>query len=332
MTELIGWISTLILCATISRQVYAQWRTKSTAGVSRWLFAGQLAASVGFVVYSFLLDNWIFVFSNVFLLFTALLGQVLYTKNRLASDRRADQGTPEDAWHSWPGLQAISTITTAELAQPAKRVVIVAPHPDDEILMVGGLLQQLYAQGSSCLLIAVTDGEASHPGSAEWTPERLQRERPIESLAALHALQIGLVEVKRLAYPDSELANCAGALYDELVGLLRPDDVVFSTWSLDKHRDHEVCGTSVAAAAALLGAKFIEVPVWTWHWAVPADTRVPWSRARRLVLDAAQVARKQASMAVFHSQLGTDPDTGRPAVLPASMLARLSRPYEIFFL
>lgn len=80
-TEMIGWLSTLILCATISRQVYTQWKTRSTAGVSHWLFVGQLAASLGFVVYSFLLENWVFVCSNVFLLVTALVGQVLYLQN-----------------------------------------------------------------------------------------------------------------------------------------------------------------------------------------------------------------------------------------------------------
>ena len=82
MTELIGWLATGILCATISRQVYTQWKTKATAGVSHWLFIGQLAASAGFVVYSYLLENWVFVFSNVFLLATAMLGQMIYLKNR----------------------------------------------------------------------------------------------------------------------------------------------------------------------------------------------------------------------------------------------------------
>lgn len=82
MTELIGWLSAVVLCATISRQVYTEWKTKATAGVSHWLFIGQLAASAGFVVYSFLLENWVFVFSNVFLLVTAIVGEVIYLKNR----------------------------------------------------------------------------------------------------------------------------------------------------------------------------------------------------------------------------------------------------------
>lgn len=88
LTESIGWLSTLILCATISRQVYTHWKTRSTAGVSHWLFIGQLAASAGFVIYSLVLENWVFVFSNLFLLATALLGQVLYMKNRTHTEAK----------------------------------------------------------------------------------------------------------------------------------------------------------------------------------------------------------------------------------------------------
>ena len=89
MTEAVGWFSTLVLCMTISRQVYTQWKTRSTAGVSKWLFIGHLIASVGFVVYSFLLENWVFVASNVFLLLTAILGQVLYARNKKSGGNQA---------------------------------------------------------------------------------------------------------------------------------------------------------------------------------------------------------------------------------------------------
>lgn len=82
MTELIGWISSAILLLTIGRQVLTQWRTRSTAGLSRWLFIGQLTASAGFTLYSFLLHNWVFVVTNVALLVTAICGQVIYLRNR----------------------------------------------------------------------------------------------------------------------------------------------------------------------------------------------------------------------------------------------------------
>lgn len=94
LTDLVGWTSTFILVLTISRQVYTQWRTKTIAGVSKWLFIGQTAASTGFVIYSALLANWVFVLSNVFILITALVGQVVYMKNKHRADRQRSAGQP----------------------------------------------------------------------------------------------------------------------------------------------------------------------------------------------------------------------------------------------
>ncbi len=86
-TEAIGWISTFILVLTVGRQAWTQWKSGSTGGVSQWLFVGQLAASAGFVVYSWLLDNVVFVVSNLFLLAIALVGQVLFVRNRRREKR-----------------------------------------------------------------------------------------------------------------------------------------------------------------------------------------------------------------------------------------------------
>lgn len=82
LTELVGWISAALLAATISRQVYTQWKTKSTAGVSKWLFIGQVGASIGFTVYSWLVGNWVFVFTNFYILLTAIMGEGIYLRNK----------------------------------------------------------------------------------------------------------------------------------------------------------------------------------------------------------------------------------------------------------
>jgi uncharacterized protein with PQ loop repeat len=86
MADTVGWTSALILALTISSQVYTQWRSKSCAGVSGWLFIGQIMASVGFVIYSYLLDSWVFVWTNAFNLVAALVGQSIYMRNRHVSD------------------------------------------------------------------------------------------------------------------------------------------------------------------------------------------------------------------------------------------------------
>lgn len=94
LADITGWASALILILTITRQVYKQWRTRSTAGVSSWLFIGQLAASTGFVIYSYLVQNWVFVATNAFMLLTAVAGQLIYRSNRRREERQQQrQGT-----------------------------------------------------------------------------------------------------------------------------------------------------------------------------------------------------------------------------------------------
>ena len=74
MVEAIGWLSSAILLATIAQQVYKQWHEGTSKGVSRWLFIGQLAASLGFTIYSVLVRNWVFVATNALMVMNALIG------------------------------------------------------------------------------------------------------------------------------------------------------------------------------------------------------------------------------------------------------------------
>ncbi len=82
MPDAVGWFATAVLIATIGRQVYTQWRDGSCVGVSKWLFAGQTVASVGFVIYSWLLRDWVFVVANMAMLLIAVCGQIIYLRNK----------------------------------------------------------------------------------------------------------------------------------------------------------------------------------------------------------------------------------------------------------
>jgi len=87
MTEVIGWVSSIILFLTVSRQIYKQWQTGTSEGVSIWLFAGQIAASTGFAIYSWLLWNPVFIFTNTLMVLNGIVGFIisLYLKNKEAS-------------------------------------------------------------------------------------------------------------------------------------------------------------------------------------------------------------------------------------------------------
>ncbi|HEX2531561.1 MAG TPA: hypothetical protein VHK70_08840 [Burkholderiaceae bacterium] len=94
-TDAVGWISAIVLALTISRQVHLQWRSGNSEGLSPWLFVGQLVASAGFVIYSALLRNWVFVFANFYLFLAAMAGQLGYLRNK----RRLTRNAASETWH-----------------------------------------------------------------------------------------------------------------------------------------------------------------------------------------------------------------------------------------
>jgi len=89
MTEAIGWFSSFVLVLTIATQVHKQWKSGSSEGVSKWLFVGQITASVGFTLYSWLVGNWVFVVTNAALLLSAITGMAIVVKHRRAKRRRS---------------------------------------------------------------------------------------------------------------------------------------------------------------------------------------------------------------------------------------------------
>lgn len=90
MTEAIGWASSLILLVTIVNQVRKQWASGTSEGVSNFLYLGQITASLGFTIYSWLVHNWVFVVTNALLLCSAVAGLFIVFKHRRSESRQAD--------------------------------------------------------------------------------------------------------------------------------------------------------------------------------------------------------------------------------------------------
>lgn len=72
------------------RQVVKQARSGDAAGVSKRLFAGQSAASIGFIAYSVMLGNWVFIVTNGCILATAVAGQWLHHRRHARQALGAD--------------------------------------------------------------------------------------------------------------------------------------------------------------------------------------------------------------------------------------------------
>ncbi len=230
-------------------------------------------------------------------------------------------GTAEERWRSWSRLGEFPLLHLGA----APRIVLVAPHPDDEVLALGGLLRL----HPNCQIVAVTDGEASHPGHTALGPEALRGLRLQERAEALRRLGRPDLPVLRLKHPDGAVGE--DLLRRQLTAQLRPGDVCVATWRGDGHPDHEAVGRAAAAAAQASTARLWEYPVWMWQWASPDDPRVPWHRARRLPLDPATAAAKRRAIQAYGSQVRALPPDSDRVILPPHVLERFHRHHEVVF-
>jgi LmbE family N-acetylglucosaminyl deacetylase len=248
----------------------------------------------------------------------------------------AGAGTPEDLWLDWLARRQTVPVRLDDIVAIDARLVVLAPHPDDEVLACGALLSMHVERGGAALIVAATDGEASHAGCAGWEPAQLARQRHKEREAGLGLLGLSTTPLLRLRLPDGRLHECEARLEHGLVDAIQADDVLLSTWRLDGHPDHEACGRRAAHVASRTGCRLVEAPVWMWHWAQPNDPRVPWHRLRSLHVDAGTRARKATALAAHASQLTpraaakATPSAEPVAVLGPAILARNRRAAEYY--
>lgn len=247
-----------------------------------------------------------------------------------ALSRRAivGEGTPEAQWQDWLRGHPLRRGTTAGLLQAGGALHVIAPHPDDEILGCAGIMRQAARLGMTVHVWAVTDGEASHPGSQHWPPERLACTRTQESEHALRLLGVP-ARRHRLMIPDGGVQTHAAQLTQRLAEVLTPGDTVITPWRLDGHPDHEAVARASLLAAKACACLCLEVPIWGWHWMAPRQGHFPTPRARCIALSADDLLAKVRAIQAFRSQLEPDPHTDSPPILPAYALARLQRPFEV---
>jgi LmbE family N-acetylglucosaminyl deacetylase len=222
----------------------------------------------------------------------------------------------------------------------AERILVVAPHPDDESLGCGGLVASLAGLGRQFHFLFVTDGGASHPRSVSWTRSVLRAQREVEASDALSRL--GAHEAGRtfLRLPDAAMPACGSAAElaarAEVVALLTEwqPDLVLLPWRRDPHCDHRDSWLLVDRALqdADLQPERLEYAIWLDELGA-AEDHPQSGEAVRISFDIASVViAKRAATAAHISQttdlIADDPSAFR---LTGATIERLTGPAEVYW-
>jgi LmbE family N-acetylglucosaminyl deacetylase len=233
-------------------------------------------------------------------------------------DRRVDARVGGRVAVSWaPILRAATAVQL-----PARRTIVVAPHPDDETLSSGGLIMHQIARGVPVTVVAVTDGEAAYPS---WSDPGLAAARRDEQATALSLLGVPASSTVRLGLPDSSVAAHEDELAEHLDRLVEPGDVVVAPWRHDWHPDHEACGRAAAAVARANRCTLFGSLFWALQRLEPHDH--PDVEIAGLTLTDDEAMWRWVALRAHESQF--DGGRHRP-ILDDELVARLRQPVEYY--
>ncbi|HUJ39417.1 MAG TPA: PIG-L deacetylase family protein [Candidatus Acidoferrales bacterium] len=151
-------------------------------------------------------------------------------------------------------------------AANGKTILVISPHPDDDIIGCGGALAYLAGRQNRVIAVYLTSGEMG-TYDASLTPDRLRAIRKQEAAAAYQALNLPGVEQIWLGYPDSQLDFAPlPEIRKQLTGIIRKSrpDIVFALdpgFTYVRYQYHDHRSAALLSADAINAAEFpLEYP------------------------------------------------------------------------
>lgn len=116
----------------------------------------------------------------------------------------------------------------------AKKILVLAPHPDDEALGCSGSIALLNQKGVSSAIVFLTNGERLQGESSAAIAEERKDE------AKMATGMLGCKEALFLNFPDGEIGSYTEEICKRLHELIeeKKPDIIFSPSPIDHHQDH----------------------------------------------------------------------------------------------
>ncbi|MDT0677523.1 bifunctional PIG-L family deacetylase/class I SAM-dependent methyltransferase [Autumnicola musiva] len=234
-------------------------------------------------------------------------------------------------------LEDAPILNTGGLSRDMGTVMIVAPHPDDETLGCGALIAHLRAQQAEVWVLFMTSGEASHPNSSAYPPEKLGKLRKNEAVNACKILGVSKDHLIFLDAGDGQLASYSEAnnpVVAQLTGIIQQKniDTLFVPWRRDHHIDHVATNSIIGKAAEDMKLIIAEYPIWLWKKGKPEDWPAEGEILPfRLVTDSVKQKKRKAIEAHVSQTTKLIDDDPEGFTLSPELLEPFLGDYEYFF-
>src|SRR5258708_2285033 len=185
-----------------------------------------------------------------------------------------------------------------------KKVLVFAPHPDDDVIGCGGTIIQHVQNGDEVWIVYITYGEA---GSLKIAPEELAKLRITEATAAATVLGVPKDHLQFLGWPDGYLEYNPTTL-KKMTSLIRKcqPDTVYLHHEKDLHVDHRVTfrlvTEAVERAAGNCFSECGKVP-WNVENVYGYEVWRPMGYVQLVVDISAEIDQKLRALAEHRSQL-----------------------------
>lgn len=209
------------------------------------------------------------------------------------------------------------------------RTVIIAPHPDDEVIGCAGLIQALVERGTPPHVIILTGGEGSHRGCCDTPAATIVEARHRLTLKAAATLGLPESHIHCLHYPDGGVAleHPETERLRQLLLSLAPD-ALFVPHRGEGWSDHLQAAEITKHLLRGHNVSIYEYCVWMWYYNVWQLDR---KQARVLRMLRAQYQRKLQAVDEYVTPLAP---CGKPwsGVLPKPFLKAAKWNKELYFL
>lgn len=210
----------------------------------------------------------------------------------------------------------------------SENTVIIAPHPDDEVIGCAGLIQALVERNTPPHVIILTGGEGSHRGCCDISADEIIEARHQLTIKAAITLGLPLSNIHCLEYPDGgiDIAHTETEKLKVLLTQLSPK-ALFLPHNGEGWSDHINVMGIVKKLMKCHVVNIYEYCVWMWYYNV---WKLENKSARILRMTPAQHKRKLQAIEQYVTPLAP---CGKPwsGVLPKPFLKAARWNKELYF-